>query len=394
MRIGNIKKLAIIGRGTAGAFAVTHFLRWSNWKIDWYFDPNTPTQAVGEGSNIVFPEALAINIGFKFSDLRELDGSFKIGIQKNNWGKGNNFLHDFPPPKVAMHFNAIKFQNYILSKVKSNSRVKLVEQNVGIDDIDADFIMDCSGKPSDYSEYNIANYIPVNSAYITPCYWDNIEFQHTLTIAGPYGWVFGIPLTNRCSIGYMYNNSISSEEEIKEDVKNIFNEFKLIPSENTASLKFKNYYKKVNFTDRVAYNGNASFFLEPMEATSISTMDYVQRMAYDLWTNKITDTKLTEKNKAYTDAINHIETMIMLHYYAGSIFDNDFWKYAKNRGEESIRSMIKDPLFVEQILLSKNYVYGVNNPGKVFGSWPLYSFNQNLTNLELYDKLEGLINGK
>ena len=131
-----------------------------------------------------------------------------------------------------------------------------------------------------------------------------------------------------------------------------------------------------------------------MEATSISTMDYVQRMAYDLWTNKITDTKLTEKNKAYTDAINHIETMIMLHYYAGSIFDNDFWKYAKNRGEESIRSMIKDPLFVEQILLSKNYVYGVNNPGKVFGSWPLYSFNQNLTNLELYDKLEGLINGK
>ena len=33
-----MKKITIIGRGTAGCVAVTHFLRWTDWEIDWVFD--------------------------------------------------------------------------------------------------------------------------------------------------------------------------------------------------------------------------------------------------------------------------------------------------------------------------------------------------------------------
>ena len=59
----------------------------------------------------------------------------------------------------------------------------------------------------------------------------------------------GIPLQNRCSIGYMYNNKINSLEEVKEDVKNIFEEFNLQPSETTNAFSFKNYYRNTNFED-------------------------------------------------------------------------------------------------------------------------------------------------
>ena len=46
--------------------------------------------------------------------------------------------------------------------------------------------------------------------------------------------------------------------DLKEDVKNIFDEYNLIPSDKTNSIEFPNYYRKQNFTDRISFNGNSS----------------------------------------------------------------------------------------------------------------------------------------
>jgi tryptophan halogenase len=381
----SMKKLAIIGRGTAGAFAATHFLHHAeDCEITLYHDPVVKPQAVGEGSSLVFPRSLHANIRFSHEDLEHLDGSFKSGIYKTGWGDGHKFMHNFPPPNVGYHFNAVKFQDFILSRLKNS--IKIVEADVTADDIDADFVMDCSGKPGNYDEYVLTESIPVNSVYVTQCYWDHPRFQYTLTIARPYGWVFGIPLRNRCSIGYMYNSSINTLEEVKEDVKQIFKDFNLNPSDTTNSFSFRNYYRKQNFTERVAYNGNASFFLEPLEATSIGFMDQIQRIAFVRW---FYNEPLDWANQYYTEIVKEIESVIMLHYLAGSVYDTEFWRFAQERAKTTIREARKVSRFNEFVrnsaLFSNKELLTYKEAD--YGTWSVESFKQNLTHLNLYNKI-------
>lgn len=374
------KRIAIIGKGTAGTQSIIHYLRhMSDCEIQWYFDENIPTQSVGEGSTVTLPANLCNNLNFNYIDLDKIDATIKVGIYKSGWGKnGTTFLHDFAPSTVGLHFNAKELQKYIYEKVKD--KVTIINKNVISEDVDADYIMDCSGKPNSYDLFHYSSYIPVNSAYITQCYWDYPRFQYTLTIARPYGWVFGIPLKNRCSIGYLFNKNINNLDDIKEDVQEIFRKWNLIPSENISHLQFKNYYRKQNYTDRVVYNGNCSFFLEPLEATSIDLMNYIQKSAIELWKNNISADQL---NTVYIKNIKQIENIIMLHYFSGSIYDTDFWKFAKERGVDLIKDSIKnDPdlaLFINSALNIKQSHLNQIHGG--YGTWSVRSFHQNLHGL-------------
>ena len=240
-----MQKISIIGRGTAGCISAAHFLYHTDCYVDFYYDNNIKPQAVGEGSNLVLPMRLNQTINFQHEDLSIIDGSFKYGIKKTGWGIGNKFIHNFAPPNVGYHFNAIKLQEHILKTISSNPRLRIIENHVEHDEIDSEYILDCAGKPNSYNDYTMSESIPVNSVYVTQCYWDYAKFQYTLTLARPYGWVFGIPLQNRCSIGYLYNNNINSLDEVKEDVKHIFEDYKLTPSDHTNSFSFQNYYKKI-----------------------------------------------------------------------------------------------------------------------------------------------------
>ena len=380
LNISMIKKLAIIGNGTAGSLATTHFIRHTDWQVDWYYDPAIPPQAVGEGSNLVMPRSLHANLGFYHHDLDKINGTFKNGIFKSGWADGHDFFHGFMPPHVGYHFNANGLQKYILEKLSGDPRLTVKEQNIDANAIDTDFVLDCSGKPADYTDYNLLETIPVNSVHVNQCFWDYPQFQHTLTIARPYGWVFGIPLQNRCSIGYLYNNTINTLEEVKEDIKTIFEQYKLTPSNTTNSFTFKNYYRRQNFTGRISYNGNASFFLDPLEATSISTMDSIQRRAFDFWDG---NKSLEQVNQEYTSLLQEIENVIMLHYYAGSVYDTPFWSMAKERGRKNFESACLNPRFVQMVALSKMYKHG-DNYQQEYGSWGVNAFYQNFSNLGLY----------
>ena len=383
------KKIAIIGAGTAGVLAVSHFNRWMrDCEVELYFDSAIKPQPVGEGSTNTFPNALWHNLNFTFDHLEKLDGTIKYGIDKRNWGDSTSkdFIHPFYPPNVGYHFNAGKFQTYTLDVLKDD--IKIIDKNVTHSDIDADFIMDCSGKPANYDDFYMSDYISVNAVYVTQCYWDNVKFNNTLAIARPYGWIFAIPLRNRCSIGYMYNHTINTLEEVREDVKNVFTELDLVPSDVTNAFTFKNYIRKENFSKRVVYNGNASFFLEPMEATSIVVMDFINRGAIDIWTGK---TSYRDYNVSYLEILREIESMIMLHYYAGSKFNTPFWDFAKDRGEKCSKQLMKNKKF--------NFIYDMSkneHPGEAMQAQPNFgvllalSYKINLTGLNLYDKLDKL----
>lgn len=376
-----MKKLAIIGRGTAGCLAVTHYLKYTNWDIEWYFDDNIKPQSVGEGSDFVLPRELRQNIGFLYNDLDKFDGSIKLGIHKENWGTGTTFLHSFDPPSIALHFSAVKMQDYIISKVRDNPRLTIHNKNITYDELDCDFIMDCSGAPSSYEDFNTVADVPVNAAYVVQCPWERARFNHTLTLARPYGWVFGIPLADRCSFGYLYNKDITSNSDVVDDLlNNVIPQYDVVPGD-TNNTTFGNYYRKKNFDGRVCYNGNASFFLEPLEATSISTMNFINRLAYDNWMGE--GRAQQEINNEYSAYVNCTLDIIMMHYAAGSTFDDEFWKIARERGAKYLKRIVTNPLINKRLL-------GDNSIEVHHGPWGENSFDQNIRGLGLDKKFKSM----
>jgi hypothetical protein len=385
------KRIAVVGKGTAGSQAVIHFLRhMPDWDVQWHYDPNIPTQSVGEGSSLGLPRNLFQCLNFNYFDLSKIDATMKLGIYKVGWGKNNKpFMHDFPPPNASIHFNAKALQKYVYDSVKD--KVEIIEHSINSENVDADYVLDCSGRPKSYTQFNKSSYIPVNAAYITQCYWDLPRFQYTLMVARPYGWVFGIPLQHRCSIGYMFNRNINNVEEIKEDVKNIFSEYNLIPSEDTNYIEFENYYRKSNYGERVTYSGNASFFLEPLEATSIYCMDQVQRNVFDILTNSKTPDQC---NFDYIRMMQQIEVMIMMHYFSGSSYDTEFWKFAKQRGNDIMRIALNND---NDFSMNIKYALQVRKSNfcediAEYASWWPGSFCQNIEGLGIENDLIKLLN--
>lgn len=384
-----MKKIAIIGRGTVGCMAVAHYLRWTDWDISWIYDPAILPASVGEGTTLVLPRSLDANLRFDSVDLDTIGSTVKTGIFKQNWG-GNTFTHSFPVGAVGIHFNAVAFQDYIFKQISKDARVTLVEDNVLPDEVDADYVMVCTGTPKDFTQYETINHIPVNACYVSQCAWEYARFDHTLTIARPYGWVFGIPLKHRCSIGYLYNENITSIEEVKKDVETVLKEYKLVPDAQ-RHIQFKNYYRKNNFSDRVIYNGNSSFFLEPLEATSTTFADNIIRYGFDVWNNKLS---VAQAEQQYLEIVSSTESMIAMHYMAGSCFDTDFWTYAKALGGSKIK---KD--FINNTEFAKVVGYILDNNSKFdeyhkdVGTWSSRSYLQNINGLGLTEKLTQLSRG-
>ena len=389
------RRVAVLGKGTAGTQALIHFNRFlEGVEIVWYFDPKKPAQSVGEGSTLDFPTNLYHNLGFFHEDLKRVNGTFKTGIYKENWGSlDQSFFHHFNPPDAAYHFSAVELQDYIYEKMKDV--VTVVEGSVELEDVDADFILDSSGRPENFSDFEISEYIPVNAARVVQCAWDYPRFDYTLTIAGKHGWIFGIPLQNRCSIGYIYNKDISNEEDLLEEMNEIFDKYNLVPSSEPNNLSFKNYYRKQNYSrgGSVVHNGNASFFLEPLEATSVGTMDMINRMAFDVWTGS---RPVNEANEEYLKFLRQTEFVIMMHYAAGSSFKTDFWDFAEERGikklesstdDQELRKVLNTALEVKE----SRFAPGTNTVPE-YGPWWIGSFIENINGLGLNDKIIKIFN--
>lgn len=387
-----MKKITIVGRGTVGCVAIAHFLRWTDWEIDWKFDPKIETTSVGEGTTLTLPKSLSQNLNFDSRDMDNVFATPKLGIWKRNWGNGTEFHHTFLAGTSGIHFNAVIFQNYIFDKISKNRRVKIIESNEeNYEQLDSDYVMVCTGTPKTFDEekFRIHNNIPVNSCLVMQCPWDLPKFLYSITFAKKFGWMFGIPIKTRCAIGYLYNDRFSTQEDLTDEFNEIFSEFEITPNTN-RNIKFNNYSRKMNFSNKVVYNGNASFFLEPLEATSTGFADMIVKLSYDLWTGRI---DADGCNKIYNSEIDDIESMICLHYYSGSVFKNDFWKYAQKLGEEKIiESMSNGSNFYNAVKTS------INNSSDFFennfdvGSWSLRSYKQNIKFLGVENKFKEMLN--
>jgi hypothetical protein len=383
-----MKKLTVVGKGAVGSLTVAHFLYFTDWDIEWIYDKDIPSASVGEGSNLILPNHLTETLQITNADLAKVNGTPKLGISKKRWGK-KDFFHPFILSQHAIHFSAQDLQNLIYDKVKDNPRLKITSGHVdNPENLDSDFVMMCVGSPkqTNKQDFKILKNIPVNSAYVTQCDWDYSKFQYSLTDAMPNGWVFGIPLQNRISIGYMYNDTLTSLNEVKEEVKEVFKEYDLTPSDRTQTLHFESYYRKQNFTPKVVYNGNASFFLEPLEATSVAVSLYITRLAFDVWHKNLT---IQEAQEFYEMRIYDIELLILLHYMAGSLYKTKFWEKAQRNSKKIIKQKFTNKTEWAKLVLDatlKNYV----GDGQPLGEWNQWNYDVNIHGLGLEKEIKKL----
>jgi len=368
-----LKKASVIGRGTAGCLGYLKLLKLrfesqEKLEIEWYYDSATKAMAVGEGTTPRFPQILGGVHGLRnATDAFRMDARPKLGIEYENWGK-SDYVHPFGLGSHGIHFNAAKFQQYIFETCTNAPDVSVIDAHVDRGDIDSDIIIDCTGAPKTFEDYDIPKYIPVNAVHVTQCSWpDKPKGLHTKTIARPWGWVFVIPLLSRCSVGYLYNHEITSLEQVKADVENVFDELGVMPTDTTNSFHFNNYVRKKLIDGRVLYAGNSGFFLEPMEATTLDCVDRVLRC--------VDQGPLQEAwNPMLKELFKEIEYFIMMHYAAGSKWDNEFWDFATERGRLAIEEATSNPFYNDL------YTSGASPKNTAYD--PYFGYESYMINLE------------
>ena len=387
------KKIAIIGRGTAGTISFMQYQElFPKAEIEWYYDPLGKTQTIGEASPAEFPTIFSnFTIPLSYNFLEKIKGSYKLGIRKLDWGGKGDFTHYFYFGNHAYHFDAVALQDCILDHFLTNpkSNIKIIPKYIkSHNDIDADQIIDCSGTPKNPSDTIQAKNIPVNSAYVVNC--APIDYHFSLHIARPYGWVFGIPLKDKLSIGYLYNNNLNTEEEIEKDLEELYKIYNFTFIKKNSTWSFNNYFRKVNYTERVTYNGNNAFFLEPMESNSISIINWINILRSRQL--KHSHISLEQINGAFHNEVIRSENMILSNYCAGSKFDTPFWDMAKSTGEKVFKEMCQNDDFFKKV------IEPMVDPTKLpplppskkdtYGPWNYQSWKENITGFGLNNKLK------
>ena len=317
-------KIGIIGKGLSGILtALMWRVHHPEVEIEVFYDKSVPTEPVGSGS---WPNLLQL--------LRDVSNSYpqynndwnnslwqstpKVAIRYEGWGEKDSWAHGFSYSHTAMHFDPKEFQDYFCNSDIFN----VTEKHVEYDDIDADYIYDCAGYPKDYSDcYILRN--PLNKVLLSnlpPSFDEKSIF--TRTVATPDGWCFVIPLKNRVSLGYLYNDLITSDEVAEDNFKEQFGVVDIF-----NKISFKNYCSKNPvIDDRIFLNGNKYFFIEPLEATAIySYMNWISRTMEAIY-HRIPFKDIVDINQKL---IKDNADFILKHYSYGSKYNTPFWDYAK-----------------------------------------------------------------
>ena len=339
-------KIAVIGTGTVGVMSVCHFLRYTNAEVYSIHNPSKKILGIGESSNVQLPQLLWEAIRFNPAlDGDKLDCTLKYSVYYKNWRK-KDFHSQILPNQYALHFNNFKLHSFVFDKCKEiyKERLKVVHEDVNIleDQGDTvkvnsnfyDYVIDCRGWPEDYTDYHISENLPLNKALVHPIDKPG-DWNFTYHYAHKNGWMFGIPLTSRQGWGYLFNDTITSDEDAIKDLSSILN--KKITKEDVNEFKFKPYRAKKFIEGRIIKNGNRAIFYEPLEALSGVVYDNINRAFHDyIHHNKSAaqvNRELEEMTQAYENFICYI-------YHGGSTYDSEFWTYAKRITSQGLKNKV------------------------------------------------------
>ena len=335
------EKIAIIGAGNAGCISALnlHYLRetedYKGYEIDIYYDPTVPIERVGQGTQLNVRETIFDVLDLDWVENNHIKATTKQGIRYKGWGqKNHDFFHSFPSGTVAMHYVPKLFSECVLK----SGLFSVVEKTITNpeEEVDATYIIDCRGRPTELDDSYKRLTNPVNSVILATKEEADPNLLWTEHITTPNGWAFVIPNHDSVSYGYLYNDTITSKEEAEKDFIERFN------VEPNGYLPFDNYVIKNMWRgEKTILNGNLYSFIEPMEAVASAVHHNVSESLYDVMIGN--QSKEEVNNNLYTE-MHRVQDFILWHYKNGSIYDTPFWKYAQTlsySNEEELFNHVK-----------------------------------------------------
>lgn len=283
-----------------------------------------------------------------------------LGIQDNQVDN----IENHPYYANQFHFDTFKINEYLIKIAKSRGIVFIDDEVTFVKrdsdsgfitkislknnrDIKGDFFIDASGfkrvLASEFEDQNFVSYeeyLPCDSAIAFPTDSDpSGQFRpYTRAIAMNSGWVWEIPTQKRRGNGYVFSSRYASESDAVNELSKMFSR-DVIPA---RSFKFKpGYYKKTWQFNCVAV-GLAAAFVEPLEATSISTtIQQIMIVSSHLSTfNTKTKFGINEYHRQMDSVMENILAMISMHYISDRD-DTSMWRDQKN---------MKKPELVDRLL--------------------------------------------
>jgi hypothetical protein len=336
------RRLGIIGGGTAGIMSLCHFLTYldSEWEVVLVYDPTADIFDAPTSATPGFVSVLERAFNFSLLDtLEPLNATLKFGSIWKNWRQQTFNLPNIGG-NAAIHFDSLKFRDYVLPKLEEHwpNKFKSITGHLdsltnkethvsavvnGVEHV-FNYAMDCRGAPNDWADYEVLTDMPVNHSFVhskkSPGDW-----TYSGQNATPYGWMFEIPLGDRQCYGYHYNDNITSKEDALANFAEIIN----VPVEEltVTEYQYKSYYANKVFDGRIMKNGNRAVFFEPISANSVYIFDQANRIFYAYLANNIKTPEIV--NREFVKVANDLRELICYYYHGGSIYDTKFWDYAK-----------------------------------------------------------------
>jgi hypothetical protein len=315
-------KIGIIGSGNAAiisAIMSIHSCRSfqiRDPKITVFYDPNIPTEIVGQGTTLNVSDAIhrILDVDERPSNPVGITG--KVGFLYRNWARDTDeLLYKLGGNGMSYHYNPKLLRDHFL---KSNLAT-FIEKNVTPEEIQSkfDLVFDCRGKScNNWEEYDYLK-SPVNCCLLGRNTNRDPSMIWTENIATPDGWCFRIPTLDGESYGYVFNKDITSIEDAKSNFKKMFD------LETFHVIEFKNYKrKKLYLNDKVVLNGNRYFFLEPLESTATPMYALIANFAVR---RLILKRSIDFIEKTCHEFLEEVHEWILWHYYYGSDYKTKFW---------------------------------------------------------------------
>ena len=417
-----INDVIVLGGGNAGLMAALYLkTAMPSLEIKLIKSKKIGTIGVGEGSTehwTRFANAVGINI---IDLINECGATIKIGIKFENWhGDGTSYFHSLPEFLIWMdsysgapytlmrmigdgvsseklhwdlpmrgyvrepltdyyqfHFDSEKLNAFLEKKCRT-LHIKVIDAEITgpildsegfvtsiVDDqgnqYSADFFIDSSGFKRVISSklgaewVDWSKYLPLNSAIAFQTAYEEKIPPYTLAKAMDAGWHWRSPVQDRFGNGYVFSDNFISEQQALDEIQKHF--------KDTIHIGRKINYTsgKVNqaWIKNCISIGLSSNFVEPLEASSISTtIKQLQMTVPSLWNWSRADTgTIKEYNRVVDDMMLNILDFIQLHYFTERN-DTEFWRWCKNEmtmtdfNKENLENFKKN--FVNQILLPED----------------------------------------
>jgi tryptophan halogenase len=420
-----INSVCVLGGGNAGLMAAL-YLKTSLPALDVLLikSKKIGTIGVGEGSTEHW-SAFANAVGINIVDLIQHCGAtIKIGIKFENWhGDGTSYFHSLPEFLASMHsysgapytlmrligdgigteqlhwdlpmkgyvrepltdyyqfhFDSEKLNLFLEDRCKLIG-IKIIDTEIVGPELDnegfvqnivdvnsrrfyADFFIDSSGfnrviaskLGAEWVDWS--KYLPLNSAIAFQTAYEEEIPPYTLAKAMSSGWHWRSPVQDRYGNGYVFSDHFISETQAIDEIQKQF--------KDTIHIGRKiNYISgKVNraWIKNCVSIGLSSNFVEPLEASSISTtIKQLQLLTTTMWNWSKEDVNgIKSYNANVDDMMNNILDFIQLHYFTQRD-DTNFWKWCKNEivmtdfNKENLEYFKKN--FVNHALLPEDSVF-------------------------------------